>query len=180
MTKAHDRLDNLPRMTFRMYEGNVIVADVFDEAGKKIESTIAPSTPVAKGDFVTLYTSSTTTTPIATVAAANDNQILGVVVDNPVAGDPITATNSTPTVGMYRKATVAVFAQAIMNIRNDGGGGNAGAVIGHSNGVVKQYEAGTPIVSGNGHNIALEYTPGTTTPLAAVALGFFGTMINTS
>jgi len=168
-------------MTFRLYEGTILVGDKFDAAGKKLENTIAPSTPVAEGDFVTLYSSSTTTTPIAQVAAAGDDQILGVVVDNPVTGDAALTGSGVPTVANMRKATVAVFCQAVMNVRNDGAAAvNAGDVIGHSSATVKRFEAGTPIVSGNGHNIALEYCLHTGTPLFAAGFGFFGTMINTS
>lgn len=180
MVVAHDRLQNLPKMEFRLYEGSIVKADVFDEAGKKIQNTMAPTTPVAKGDFVTLYTSSTTTTPIAQVAAAGDDQVLGICVDNPVAGDLITGTG-VPTVAKMRKATVAVFTSAIMNVTSDGGGAiQAGDVLGHSNGTVKQFEAGTPLtVAAHGNVVALEYCPAAASPFA-VAFGAYMNMPNTA
>lgn len=177
---AHDRIDNLPRMTFRLYEGTVAVGDKFDAQGRKVEKTFMPSTPVAKGDSVTLYTSSTTTTPIAQAALADDNVLLGVVLDSPRRGDATLTSSGVPTVANMRKATVAVYAVAVRNVMSDGAGAlNAEAQIGHSSATPNYFEAGTPITKGNNANIALEYCPAAVSPFAA-ALGFFGTMINTA
>jgi hypothetical protein len=177
---AHDRIDNLPRMTFRLYEGTVAVGDKFDAQGRKIEKTFAPSTPVAKGDNVTLYTSSTTTTPIAQAAIADDDTLLGVVLDSPVMGDATLAASGVPTVANMRKATVGVYAVAVRNLLSDGTGAmNAGSQVGHSSVTPNRFEAGTPIVKGNSGNVSLEYVPAAVSPFAA-ALGFFGTMINTA
>lgn len=182
MVVAKNMIQNLPRMTFRLFEDKITVADAFDAAGRKIEGNLTPSSEIKKGNFVKIYASSTTTTPIAQLAAAGDDELIGVVLDNPVRGDTISSTG-TPTVAQMRKATVAVFAQAIMNVSNDGASQvAAGGILGHSGATAGQFEAGTPFIKGNAYNVAIEYsTPGTNaTPTFAAALGAFGYMVNTA
>jgi len=182
MVVAKDMIRNLPRMTFRLFEDKITVADAFDAAGRKVEGNLAYSSEIKKGNFVKIYASSTTTTPVAQLAAAGDDELIGIIVDNPVRGDSITTTG-TPTVAQMRKATVAVFAQAVMNLSNDGGTAiTPQTILGHSGATAGQFEAGTPVVKGNGYSVALEYsTPGTNaTPTFAAAMGCFGYLANTA
>lgn len=182
MPVAHDILRNLPKITFRLFEDKATVADAFDAAGRKIEGNITYSAEIKKGDVVKIYTSSTTTTPIAQKAVADDNELIGIIVDNPVPGDKITTTG-TPTVAKFRKATVAVYAQAIMNVNSDGSTKvDAGMLLAHSSATAGQYEAASALTKLAGsYNVALEYcTPSASnaTPTFAAAMGGFGYSVN--
>jgi hypothetical protein len=178
--QASVRDKNLPKMTFRVYEGTVTVQDSIDAAGRTVENTIVHTTPLVKGDFVKIYSTDNAATPICTKADTDDNNILGFVADDPVMGDPITSTGSA-SVAQYRKATVKLFGQAVLEVKNDGAGAlTAGAQIGYSNATPGYWEAGTPITSAGLINaITLQYHSGTAGGRFPALFGYFGYLPNT-
>lgn len=170
---------NLPNITFKLYEGVATIQDVFDQSGMKIDTTVVWNAQIAKKDVVKIYPTGNVSMTVEKLAVDDDDAV-GVVVDDPVYGKmtPITGVhgaNVTPTAAQRRSATVALFGAGVTQLKNDGSGAiSAGAVLGWSNTTPGNVEAGTPLQTGNRNLISLGYSGATAGFEIPVLVGYFG------
>jgi hypothetical protein len=182
MVQQH-KYGKLPTFAFRLYEGALTVHDgVRTESGGLMDNVVIYTTPLEKGDFVKIYANSDAT-PTVTKAEADDDNILGIVVDAPQPGDTSpSGSGAGTTTAQMRKASVELFGVAVRNLKSDGAGAMAaGAQIGFSNATPGFFEAGTPLTAaGIINGICLQYTAATAEKQFPALLGYFGYMPNTA
>lgn len=115
MVKKYVYTDNLPKVPVNLYEGTrTEYTGQTDDGG---ETTLGVySAPLAKGDLVKLKDHSTAGTILVEALAADGNVMHGIIIDDPIGEDTVTATGGTPAAAQQRVATVAFFGDGIIEL----------------------------------------------------------------
>jgi len=114
MVKKYDYIDRLPKIPVQLYEGTR--TEYTGQADDGGELTIGVySAPVEKWDFVKIKDHTTNELVLAEAATAGNegNFIHGIIIDDPIGEDTVTATGGTPAAAQRRTATMAVFAMGV-------------------------------------------------------------------
>ena len=112
MTKLYEYLDNMPKVPCSLYEG--IRTEYTGQADDGGETTIGVyNKELEKGDLVKLKDHSTAGTILVEILAAGDDIAHGILLDDPIGEDTVTASAATPAAAQQRTGTVGFFAQAI-------------------------------------------------------------------
>lgn len=117
--KAMNSMRNLPVKTFRAYEGTLTrYTTAVGPRGGVVEGAAVYSAPVAKGDFVKIYSHTNQGYEIVEKFAYGEGAdlMIGVAVSSPQGIDNTTVSGQTPVVGLERFVDVAVFGLAIIEI----------------------------------------------------------------
>jgi len=111
MVKKYDYIDRLPKIPVKLFEGTrTEYTGQLDTGG---ETTLGVySAPVEKWDLVKIKDHTTNELVLVEAAAAGNegNFIHGIIIDDPIGSDTVTATGGTPAAAQRRTATMAVFA----------------------------------------------------------------------
>ena len=115
MVKRYTYTDSLPKVPANLYEGTrTEYTGQGDDGG---ESTIGVySAPISKGDLVKIKDHTTNGLFLVEKLAAGDNTMIGMVIDDPIGEDTVTATGGTPATANQRVATVALFGMGVIDL----------------------------------------------------------------
>lgn len=112
MTKIYDMDDNLLKIGCNLYEG--IRTEYTGQADDGGEVTVGVyNKELEKGDLVKLKDHSTAGLIQVEICAAGDDIAHGILLDDPIGEDTVTASAATPDAAYQRTGTVGFFAQAI-------------------------------------------------------------------
>ena len=112
MTKLYEYIDGLPKLPCNLYEG--IRTEYTGQADDGGETTIGVyNKELEKGDLVKLKDHSTAGTILVEICAAGDDIAHGILIDDPIGEDTVTASAATPAAAQQRTGTVAFFAQGM-------------------------------------------------------------------
>jgi len=114
MVEQYNYIDKMVKIPVKLYEGTrTEYTGQTDDGG---ETTIGVySAPVEKWDFVKIKDHTTNGLVLAEAATSGNegNFIHGIIIDDPIGEDTVTATGGTPAAAQRRTATMAVFAMGV-------------------------------------------------------------------
>ena len=115
MVKRYAYTDSLPKVPAQLFEGTrTEYTGQTDDGG---ETTIGVYSPeISKGDLVKIKDHTTNGLFLVEKAAAGDNTIVGICLDDPIGEDTATATGGTPAAAVRRTATIGVFAMGVIDL----------------------------------------------------------------
>lgn len=167
--------DEMDKVPVKLYEGTVTIADKLGPDGTTIEDTVTYSAPIAKGDYVAFYSDSNSGGEIVvtkvTLGSNEVNDAVGIVADNPIGNDTVTASSGTPAHAQRRSATIKMFGSRIQEHTAT----SAGAI--RAMYTVLYSEAAAGVIEGsatlaNGAMVAAAYTAASGT--VPCLMGYYG------
>lgn len=114
MVKLQTYIDSMPKVPCELYEGTR--TEYTGQADDGGELTIGVySAELEKGDLVKLKDHTTNGTILVEQAAAGDDKDVahGILIDDPIGSDTVTATGGTPAAAQRRSGTVAFFGTGV-------------------------------------------------------------------
>ena len=115
MVERYQYIDSLPKAPATLYEGTrTEYTGQTDDGG---ETTVGVySAVLAKGDLVKVKDHTTNGLLLVEKVAVDGNVAHGILIDDPIGEDTVTATGGTPAVADRRTGTVAFFGQGIIDL----------------------------------------------------------------
>lgn len=168
-----DKIDNVP---VKLYEGTVTRGDVELSNGNIEEDAItARSAGLKKGSFIKFYNDSSKPgviqVQLAGIGANDVDDAVGIIVDNPLGNDDVTASGGTPAFAQRRTATAKFFGARIQELNATSAAAiRAGYTVLFSESEEGIIEGGTTLA--NGASVAAAYTAASTP--CPVLMGYYG------
>lgn len=167
MAKQYNYLDRFPKIPCQLYEGTrTEYTGQTDDGGKTTLGVY--SAELEKGDWVKLKDHTTNGTILVEIVAAGDDQAHGILIDDPIGEDTVTASGGTPAAAQRRVGTVAFFGLGVVEMTVSATGAvSPGDRVGQDADEVMEVEQQTAYSSIDG-----EDDPGTWISLGYGAAGY--------
>ena len=181
MVRRYDYTDSLPKVPAQLFEGTRTEYTGQNDQGG--EDTIGVySAPINKGDLVKIKDHTTNGLFLVEKLAAGDNTMVGIVIDDPIGEDTVTATGGTPAAAQQRTATVAVFAMGVIDLVVSSTGavspGDSLGIDANEEDQVEQEVAYTSVDESDSGNALTALTYGTDGQYVACAIGLASDVTN--
>lgn len=115
MVKLHNYLDGFPKVPAKLYEGTRTEYTGQTNDGGKTTLGVY-SAELEKDDWVKLKDHTTNELILVEKVAAGDDQAHGILIDDPIGDDNVTASGGTPAAAQRRTGTIAFFGLGVVEM----------------------------------------------------------------